>query len=53
MSDTLRARLLDPDFKYIKAADTNIRDLFDRVRLELKEKEKKSSNVKLIRQRGK
>lgn len=53
MADTTkRARLLDPDFKYTRSVDTNIRELFDRVRQQLKEEAAMltSANVKPIRQ---
>lgn len=42
-----RARLLDPSFKYVKAADTDVAKTFARVRREMKEQAAKPApNVK-------
>lgn len=45
-----RARLLDPDFKYVKAADTDISATFRRIRKQLKEQAAKPApNVKTLK----
>ena len=47
-----RARLLDSDFKYVKAADTDISATFRRIRKQLKEQAAKPApNVKPLKKK--
>lgn len=49
MSDPTRTRLLEPGFKYTRAAETNIARTFARIRREQKNEAAQAENVKPIR----